>query len=469
MRSIRRPNVLLLYTDQQRQDSLGCYGNHLALTPNLDKLAAEGARFDNYFVQNPVCTPSRMSFLTGRYCSSLGIGTNGPVFPEDAVPVNQLLKPYGYHTAQIGKLHFQPHSRRDHRNPHPDYGFDVFILSDEPGCYDDAYIKWVETIDPEMVARVRVSLPPAAEAAGGKAYSDVPRNTHEPYIFEGDEDLTHSAFVASEMCGFLEKQKQDRPFFAIAGFYAPHAPVNPPGRFAAMYNPKDMPLPRLGREESFAPPLQEVAPEKWQEIAACYMALVSHVDDCIGKILDTLKKTGLAEDTIVIFTSDHGEYLGDHGRVQKGPPGHDCIIRMPFLIRYPERIKPGTVLDVLAEGVDFVPTLLDYCGIQTPGFVQGKSFKALLEGKADTHREDILMEVFQPRGHKTAAVRTKDFKYCCSNDGKELLYDLRQDPKELENVAGKQSYRDVLLEMTKRMNSRLMDAALNCRDRDAEY
>lgn len=413
--------------------------------------------------------PSRMSFLTGRYCSSLGIGTNGPVFPQDGIPVNQLLKPYGYYTAQIGKLHFWPHSRRDHRDPHPDYGFDTFILSDEPGCYDDAYIKWVESIDPEMVPKVRVSLPPAAAVAGVKSYSYVPRDTHEPYIFEEDEDLTHSAFVASEMCEFLEKQKPDRPFFAIAGFYAPHAPVNPPARFIKMYNTKDLPLPKLGRDESFASHLKDVTPEKWQEIAAYYMALVSHVDDCVGKILDTLERTGLAENTIVIFTSNHGEYLGDHGRVQKGAPGHDCIIRMPFIMRYPEKIKPGTVIDALVEGVDFVPTILDYCGIQTPGFVQGKSFKDLVEGRVDTHRDDVLMEMFWPQGHKAATVRTNEFKYCCSNDGKELLYDLKKDPYELENVVGKHEYRDVLLDMVKRLNSRLIDAALNCRHRDAEY
>ena len=132
-RTFERPSVLLIYTDQQRLDSLGCYGSAHAKTPNLDRLAREGTRFSRYFVNNPVCMPSRMSLLSGRYCSSLGIGTNGIPFPEDAVSVQQILRPYGYRTAQIGKLHFQPHARRDHRDPHPDYGFETFVLSDEPG------------------------------------------------------------------------------------------------------------------------------------------------------------------------------------------------------------------------------------------------------------------------------------------------------------------------------------------------
>ena len=120
-RTLQRPNVLLLYTDQQRRDSVGCYGSPFAATPHLDALAASGRRFDRCYVQSPVCVPSRFAFLTGRYCSSTGVGGNGPEFPPDLTPINQLLSAYGYHGAQIGKLHFVPHSNRDHRDPTPTY------------------------------------------------------------------------------------------------------------------------------------------------------------------------------------------------------------------------------------------------------------------------------------------------------------------------------------------------------------
>ena len=124
-RTLQRPNILLLYTDQQRLDSLGCYGSPFACTPHVDSLAAAGRRFDRCYVQSPVCVPSRFAFLTGRYCSSTGVGGNGPEFPADLTPVNRLLSPYGYHGAQIGKLHFVPHSNRDHRDPTPSYGCDT--------------------------------------------------------------------------------------------------------------------------------------------------------------------------------------------------------------------------------------------------------------------------------------------------------------------------------------------------------
>ncbi|HBE00978.1 MAG TPA: hypothetical protein DC049_00670, partial [Spirochaetia bacterium] len=242
MRNFDRPNILLLYTDQQRLDTIAACGGKYAVSPGLDRLCAQGVRFSNFYVQNPVCMPSRMSFLTGRYCSSLGIGCNGIPFPASAHSLNMLLSSYGYETAQIGKLHFQPHALRDHRNPHPVYGFDTFILSDEPGCYDDAYTKWVEAVASEEVKGIRTSLPPAALFYGKTSYSDVPRNTHEPYIFESSEDLTHSSFVAAETIRFLKKPHSG-PFFAIAGFYAPHTPVNPPRRYVEMFNEKDMGFP----------------------------------------------------------------------------------------------------------------------------------------------------------------------------------------------------------------------------------
>lgn len=474
MERLERPNVLIIYTDQQRWDSLACYGNELAHTPNLDKLASRGARLNSYFVQNPVCMPSRMAFLTGRYCSNLGVGTNGIPFPEDAVAINQILQPYGYHTAQIGKLHFQPHARRDHRDPHPLYGFDTFILSDEPGCYDDAYTKWVEAIDPDMVDKVRVSLPPAAYHYGKNSFSDVPRNTHQPYLFEGEEDYTHSSFVTAEICRFIEEHKKER-FFAIAGFYAPHTPVNPPQRFVDMYNPEDMDLPLVGEKEEIASFLKGISEDKWREIIAYYLALVSHVDDCVGKIINQLEAEGIFENTMVIFTSDHGEYLGDHGRIQKGMPGHDCITRVPFIISYPEKINSGIVVDELVEAVDVLPTILDYCAVQTPGYVQGKSFKKLLENsnsKTDSkshHREDVLTEFFVPGGKKESTIRTKKYKYYCSSIGEELLYDLKNDPEELNNQVGNPDYTNVLLDLRKRMIVRIQEAAYKSGERKAEY
>ena len=468
MRQFSRPNILLLYTDQQRQDSLGCYGNALARTPHLDRLASEGVRFDNFYVQNPVCSPSRMSLLTGRYCSSVGVGCNGILMPEDIPPLNQLLSPYGYHTAQIGKLHFWPHSRRDHRDPHPTYGFDTLILSDEPGCYNDAYIKWVESIDPSQVPGVRCALPPAAAREGIKSYCDQPRSTEEPYVFQADESLTHSSFVASEVCRYLAQPKTG-PFFCIGGFYAPHAPVNPPQRFVDMFDPAQMPLPRVGEEETMGDGLKHVTDDEWRQVVAYYLALVSHVDDCVGQILNTLQETGLERDTIVIFTSDHGDYLGDHGRVGKGMPGEDCITRMPFIMRYPGRFPAGKIVDDLVEGVDWAPTMLDYAAIQTPRALQGRSLRQAIEDTDPSPRDDVLIEYFQPHGVRASTVKTRDYSYHATATGREVLFDRANDPDESRNVVTDPAHKEALSDMRRRTVIRLHNATLNCHDRPAEY
>ena len=468
MRQYRRPNILLLYTDQQRRDSLGCYGNPLARTPHLDGLASEGVRFEHFYVQNPVCSPSRMSLLTGQYCSSVGIGCNGIKLPEDTVTIARLLKAHGYETAQVGKLHFWPHSRRCHRDPHPAYDFDTLILSDEPGCYDDAYIKWVEAIDPAQVPLCRCKMPPAALQDGRKDVYDKGRSTEEPYVFEGDEGLTHSSFVASEVCRLL-RQPHSRPFFCIGGFYAPHAPINPPQRFVDMFDPAEMPLPRLSEQEQMADRLKDVSDDQWRKAHACYLALCSHIDDCVGQILACLDQCGLADDTIVVFTADHGEYLGDHGRVGKGMPGQDVICRVPMLMRYPSRFPAGKVVGDLVEAVDWTPTMLHYAAVQSPRFVQGRSLQQTIEGADPSPRDDILIESFHPHGQRSSTVKTRDHTYFCTSAGRELLYDRIADPDEGLNMAAQPAYSEALSDMRRRTILRLHGAAFNAAERQAQY
>lgn len=468
MKFLDRPNVLLLYTDQQRLDSMGCYGNILAITPNLDKLAESGAKFNKCFVQSPVCTPSRVSMLTSRYCSSTGVGHNGTPFSEERLtPVNKILNDYGYHTAQIGKLHFDPHAKRNHKNPTSNYGFRTFILSDEPGCYDDAYIKWVENIDKNMVKGSRTSLPPAALFYNQTNYSDVERETHQPYLFEADEEFTHSSFVASETCKFIKKHKNDT-FFAISGFYAPHTPVNPPKRFVDMYNQSQMPLPILSDEEKMDDKLKDITSEEWQKIKAYYMALVTHVDDCIGYILNTLEEENLLENTIIIFTSDHGEFLGDHGRIQKGPPGQDCITNVPLLVSYKNHISENIEFDQLVESVDIVPTILDYCGVQIPNYMQGKSLSNLIKGEETKHKDVVMCELFSPNGERSLMIRNKEYKYFMS-DTEEILFDLIKDKNEGINFIKDKNYSNVLSSLRKEALKCIMKANYNGDEKIAEY
>ncbi|MDH7568733.1 MAG: sulfatase-like hydrolase/transferase [Armatimonadota bacterium] len=461
MNTLNRPNVLLLYTDQQRWDTVRAAGNPLVHTPNLDRLAASGVLFDNCFVNNPVCMPSRQSMLTGQYPNALGCATNGIELPESAVTLHKLLKPYGYFTANVGKLHFRNHSNRDHRDPHPNYGFDALVLSDEPGCYDDAYVKWVEGIAPDQVERCRVSTPPAWQGPPRRLQ---PRNTHEPYLFEADEGLTHSAFVASESIRLL-RQNRGRPFFLIAGFYAPHCPINPPARFVEMYDAAAMPLPQRNPGENF----QDVSDAQWRKVKAYYYALISHVDDQMGRILAFLDEEGLTENTLILFTSDHGEHLGDHGLVGKGPFGYDSCTHVPLILSFPGRIPAGDRRQAFIEHVDLAPTILDYCGVQTPRAFQGRTFRPLLEGRPYRERSSVYTEWRNPYGTSWKSVRSSEYKYACSNREGEVLFDLRCDPNELRNVVAEPRYASALAEMRAELLRRWFEVEKQEPLRTAQY
>lgn len=445
---MKRPNVLLLYTDQQRWDTIHCAGNEHILTPNLDALAAGGVLLQNAFCNSPVCMPSRHSLLSGQYPSAIGSVCNGIEMRLDVPTLHTILKPYGYHTGNLGKLHFRNHANRDHREPHPSYGFDTLILSDEPGCYDDAYIKWVEQKDPSQVENCRCGTPPAWT---GEPIEKA-RDMHEPYLFEGPEELTHSAFVAEETVRYIGRH-WDEPFFAIAGFYAPHAPLNPPARFVDMYDPSRLPLPVMNEgEDRFG-----LSDDEWRKVKAYYYALVSHVDDQVGKILAALDEAGVRDDTVVIFTSDHGEHLGDHGAAGKGPPGLDSCTHVPLIVSHPGRIRAGMVRPELIEAVDVAPTVLDYCGVQAPPFFQGHSFRRLLEGGDYAERHSAYIEYRRPLGASWKTVRTHDFKYCACNSGRQMLFDLKEDPHELRNVSADPDYREALQTMRMELLRRWFD------------
>jgi len=445
---MKRPNVLLLQTDQQRWDGLGASGNEHIITPNLDALAASGALFENVFCNSPVCMPSRHSMLSGQYPSAIGSTCNGIQMREDVPCIHNILAPYGYHTANIGKLHFLNHSNRDHRQPHPRYGFDTLIVSDEPGCYEDAYITWVRQRDPSQVDNCRVGTPPAWTGTP----IEKPRQVTDPYAFEGPEDMTHSAFVAEEMVDFIRRNRDER-FFAIAGFFAPHAPLNPPGRFVDMYDPSSLPLPHMNEGEN----TRGLSDDEWRTVKAHYYALISHVDDQIGRILQALDDAGIRDDTLVVFTSDHGEHLGDHGLIQKGPPGLDSCSHVPLIVSWPGRVPAGVRYSELIELVDLAPTVLDCCGVQVPPRFQGRTFRALMEGGNYASRDSVFIEHRVPFHGSWKTVRTHEFKYCASSGGGEMLFDLRQDPHELTDVCEDPAYAAPLATMRHELARRWFD------------
>ena len=452
-----RPNVLILYTDQQRWDALGANGNGEILTPNLDRLASAGVNFSRYFVQNPVCMPSRLSFLTSQYCSQTGVFRNGVRVPEDTPNLATYLSNYGYTCGNIGKLHFLPHANRDHMDPHPSYGFDVHVNSDEPGCYEDAYRAWARAKAPDQMDAISLGLPPARETweriMGREDIVHPEREKKCAIPFGADDDLTHTAFVADETMRFIT-ENADRPFMAIAGFYSPHSPWIVPQKYLDVYDPESLTLPDIpeGWDRPNRTPISEA---ELRSVRQGYYAMITEVDHHVGRLLDHLEETGLAENTVVFFISDHGEYLGDYHTYGKGAPGNDCISRVPCIVRWPGGGQKGHEVTSLTEAIDVVPTILDLCAVPIPTAVQGQSFLSVLEGNDYPGRSSALTE-----SEPCTAIRTDGHRYVCYRDGREMLYDLEADPHEYSDVSSDSDYSAVLADHRLELCQRLMSTSL---------
>lgn len=475
-----RPNILVLSTDQQRWDALGANGNEEIHTPNLDRLAENGVNFDRTFVQNPVCMPSRASYMTGRYPSQLRIYSNGISLPEQFRTLPEYFTNYGYETANIGKLHFLPHANRDHSEPHPSYGFDHLEISDEPGPYEDAYRAWVKKHAPEALDDISVGLPPAAKTWQSVMGEDDishpdPRFSGEPEPFPADDDLTHTAFVGRRTIEFLE-QRQDTRFLCVSGFYSPHQPWVVPQRYLDLYDREELSVPEhppeLAEEREAIDGASDhdggvtFSEDERRGARHGYYAMVSEVDHWVGRILDTLEEQGIRENTIVVFMSDHGDDLGDHLRYGKGFPGWDAISRVPFIVHWPDGItNPGRTESGIAELVDLLPTLLDASGIPVPTSLQGESLTGVLNDAASTPKDCALTESGSGK-----ILRTDRYRYALEPSGEERLYDLEDDPGEYHNRADDPTYDSAISDLRKDLIQRVTTIDIDGeRPRDWDY
>ena len=444
---MKRPNILLIYTDQLRWDALGCNGNPDVQAPNLDALAEQGTNFSHCFVQNPLCMPSRASFLSGQYPSALGITHMGVPVPEDVPVLPHYLSPAGYETANIGKLHFLPHANRDHREPHPSYGFDALEVSDEPGVYEDAYRAWARARDPQQLKHLSVGLPPAThtwyETMGITDTVKHPGKGERwdfggAVAFPGEDDFTHSAFVAERSKAFLKRQDGRQPFLCVASFYSPHAPWVAPQRFLDLYDPESFTLPEFPAELRAERAKHHATESHLRAARHGYYAMISEVDYYVGTLLDTLEAQGLKDNTLIVFTSDHGDWLGEHLRYGKGEPGDDAVTRVPLLISGPG-VAAGRGVSDLVEAVDVLPTLLEAAFLQVPPALQGQSLQPLLRAESGWRPKPALTEFTRWK-----ALRTERHRYYVNASGEEKLWDLAKDPQEYQDVSKDEAYQDVL-------------------------
>ncbi len=432
------PNIVLITGDHLRWDHVAANGNGAIVTPNMDRLAMEGVTFRSHFTVGVACSPNRASLMTGRYPHAHGVISNGVKLPQDEVTLTHVLRDAGYYAGQMGKLHFWPHKDRNHREMHPPYGFHQMRLSDEPGCYDDAYGRWLWAQGKRVRENARVTMP-----------GD--RLRFEHYTFEGDERTTHASWVATETVTFIQdtlSRQPERPFFVHAGFYAPHPPLNPPASALALYEGRALPARRYSDGEiDLLPPrlastmtgLLDTPEDTWDSYRRHFYAMVSHLDQNVGRIIGAVEDAGIADRTIFVVTSDHGDYLGDHNLHQKSSRPYDGALRIPLIFRGPG-IPEGVATDELAEIVDVMPTLLDLLGIGRPQGSQGESLVPVMAGERG--RDLIYMQATSNR-----MVRTQAAKYWIDVHGEEVLFDYSTDPHELRNVAQSAAHSDLLDEM----------------------
>ncbi len=425
-----QPNVLWICADDLAPYACGAYGNTKVKTPNLDRLAAEGMRFDRAYCNSPVCTASRQSFLTGRYPRTIGVTLLKTPLPESEVTLAELLKQAGYDTAAIGKMHFNSNLKHgfDHRIDLADHQRHLKEKGRQP------VPEGVEVLPPwkPFKDHARVWLNSGCLPLGATA-TDMP-----------------GTFFAQEAGRYLAEQR-DRPFFLMVSFYEPHSPFHFPVEYRGRHKPEGFALPKVGPEDDWQIPaiFRDLTDKEKQGIAAAYHTSVEFLDRNLGLVLDALEKSGKARETLVIFTGDHGYLLGQHGRFEKHCM-YEPAVRSPLLIRFPGRIEAGRRTGALVEFVDVLPTVLDYCKLQAPVNVQGRSVLPLLEGKIDRHRDHVIVEYAE---NEEAMLRTDRWKliYCSGKrerqdgyqTGKPLtgrtlqLYDLKNDPDETTNLAGK--------------------------------
>ena len=510
----KRPNILYIMTDQHRADWLGCAGHKVVRTPHIDSLAARGTRMTQFHVTTPVCMPNRGAIFTGRYPSVNGLRHNGLPLPADANTFVDVMRTAGYHTATIGKSHLQPFGAvpvvradeehvansdipeakkpdgADYDNEHPDnyqtadlyafpkpyYGFDhVRMVTNHSDDCGGHYLQWLRGQTNEW-AELRDRA------------NQLPHDYTNPQAFRTrlPEHLYPTSYIGQEARDYLtSRADSDEPFFAFVSFPDPHHPFTPPGKYWDMYDPDDFevdlpyeahhnPPPQLAEwkrlmdagvvpgnlQQAFMAPKRQL-----QEAMALTAGMITMIDDQVGEILATLEATGQAENTIVIFNSDHGDYMGAFSLLLKGPFAHESVNRVPFIWMDPTQARGPETADGLAASIDIAATLLERCGLEPYYGMQGRSFLGQLSG-GEAARDFVLIEHEENKVYPGLPMRP-NMRHLIAhghrmtvykNLGFGELYDLRDDPNETHNLWDDSAAADVKADMMFTLSQAMLDA-----------
>ena len=473
MNNTQRPNILWYCSDGQRYDTINALGSTAARAPTLDRLVERGVSFTQAYCQTPLCTPSRASFLTGRYPATTHVYRNGHArFPSSEVLVTRLLADAGYDCGLAGKLHL---STAKHGEQRYDDGYQTFHHSNlsVPDDADDQnqYFDWLRDekgVDPYELY----------EACPSFCGPGVPA------------ELSQVRWCSEMTIRFVTRQREG-PWLMSVNPFAPHPPFTPPPECLEHFDPAEMPPPLfrdsdLLRQRDFLNIRQQKleavdpsgpmpdptqitadsqaartykAPQQFngQTIKAAYYAMIEHVDNELGRIVDVLDESGQLDNTIILFHSDHGELLGDHGLIFKGSRFFEGAVHVPLIFACPQRFQTELHSDALVELVDLAPTLLDAAGLDVPPRMQGQSLLPILTGSADpsVHKAHVVCDFFDSLGYspantQTQATMTFDGRYKMVIYHREgdlgELFDLQTDPGEFVNLWDEPSLQSLKLQ-----------------------
>lgn len=439
------PNVLFLISDDLN-NYLGCYGDPRAKTPHLDELAARGVRFDKAYCAFPLCGPSRNSLLTGLYPNSTGILANSQIFRQTIpshLSLPQAFRLEGYFAARIGKLYHYNVPLSIGTNGHDDPG--SWELELNPAGVDRTELENVFTLTP-------------GQYGGTLSWFASPH---------GDEHHT-DAMLAADAEWVLERcaKERGRPFFLAVGFYRPHTPyVAPEDPWFELYDPAEMPLhPTVEQNPPEVPAAalgsykkseDQLTDELRRECVRAYYASISFMDAQVGRVVAALDRLGLAENTIIVFTSDHGYHMGEHGLWQKSSL-FEGSARVPLMIVAPGVTEAGGVVATPVSQVDLYPTLAELAGVKTPENLQGQSLVPILKDPSEKGRGWALTQVMRGGGGKRFfgySLRTERWRYTEWDEGSKgaELYDHGSDPGELANLAGRPELAATVAELGERL------------------
>ncbi|MEK3888618.1 sulfatase family protein [Bacillus sp. FSL K6-3431] len=481
---MKKPNVLLITSDQQHFHTIGAFNPEIK-TPNLDRLVQEGTMFDRAYCPNPTCTPTRASIITGTYPSQHGAWTLGTKLLEDRLTVGEVFQEHDYRTALIGKAHFQ--QAKDSEEYPSIESYPLLSNLEYWKKFDDSFYGFEKVelarnhTNEHLVGQHYALWMEEKGCSNWRDYFLAPTGNMDPkekYKWAIPEKYHYNTWIAERTNSLLEQYVQnDENFFLWSSFFDPHPPYLVPEPWDTMYDPERLTIPRgeEGEHDQNPPHFQmtqeknpdfssyqetgfgihgyhthkDVGEEDHKKLTATYYGMISLMDKYIGEILDKLDELGIADNTIIVFTSDHGHFFGQHGLQYKGGFHYEDLIKVPFIVRYPEQVPAGRVSKAMQSLVDLAPTFLNMAGISIPTQMTGMDQTQVWSGEEEYVRDHVICEF----RHEPTTIHQKTYV----NDRYKLtvyynqtygdLFDLQTDPEEYNNLWHNPDYQSLKLEL----------------------